>query len=141
MRTLDLTPVMAALRERPGEFELCGPILQHRASRHSFRIERGKLAAIEADCSCAQLRADPLQAEQFMAMVRAWTEAYWRPLQIERAATRRVAEINRQFAAHFRPPGRMLRWQMRLQAAWRAAWEALTLPEPAPLALSPELTA
>lgn len=107
MRTLDLTPVLTAMRERPGDFEMDDAWLRHRPSRHSFLVARGKLERIEAACSCAELRVEPQQAEQFAAVHNAWIEAYWCPLQIQRAAQRRAAEINRQFAAHFLRPSRL----------------------------------
>ena len=135
MRTLNLMPMIGALRDRPGDFVLEKPWLRHRASGHSFLILDGALARIETRCSCAELRPDPSQTDEFARVFNAWLSDYWKPLQAETAAERRAAEINRQFAAHFRPPTRLMRLRMRLADAWHAAAEALTRPAPARLAI------
>jgi hypothetical protein len=135
MRTLDLTPMMSAMRDRPGDFVMEKPWLRHRPSGHSFLILEGTLVRIETRCSCAELRANPTQANAFARAFDGWVSDYWQPLQAERAAERRAAEINRQFAAHFRPPTRLERMRMRLADAWRAALQELTRPDPAPLAI------
>jgi hypothetical protein len=137
LRALDLSPLSTAMYERPGEFEMDGPWLRHKPSRHAFFIRKGKLARIEARCSCAMLSFAPEQAEEFARALTVWSDRYWRPLQIERDAELRAAEINRQFALHFRPPGRLGWVRMRLADAWHAAWEALTRPDPPPLSLAP----
>ena len=135
MRTLDLTPLMTAMRSRPGEFEMNEPWLRHRASGHAFLILNGTLARIQAPCSCGELVAEPSQTAEFVRVLNAWTMGYWRPLQITRAAERRAAEINRQFAAHFRPPGRWTSLARRVACAWRAAVLELRRPAPEPLAV------
>jgi hypothetical protein len=141
MRRLDLTPMIAAMRDRPGDFDMEGAWLRHLPSGHAFLIQKGKVARIEARCSCAELVAEPQQLAKLAILLRAWTEGYWRPIEIERAAERRAAEINRQFAAHFRPPNYLRRLRLRLSDAARAAWRELTRPAPLPLMLEPELAA
>jgi hypothetical protein len=135
MRTLDLKPVMTALRDRPGDFDMDGSWLRHRPSRHAFLMLHGRLERIEAVCSCAQLRAEPSQTSEFSQVFALWNETYWRRLQAERAAELRAAMINRQFAAHFRRPSRLARLRLRVTDACTAAWAALTRPEPEPLTL------
>jgi hypothetical protein len=135
MRTLNLMPMISALRDRPGDFVMEKPWLRHRPSGHSFLILDGALARIETRCSCAELRPDPSQTDEFARVFNAWMSDYWKPLQAESAAERRAAEINRQFAAHFRPPTLLMRMRMRLTDAWRAAGEVLTRPAPARLAI------
>jgi hypothetical protein len=135
VRTLDLTPLMTAMRNRPSEFEMQEPWLRHRPSGHSFLIQSGVLIRIEARCGCAELRAEPSQAAEFGRVLDAWIFGYWRPLQIGRAAERRAAEINRQFTAHFRPPSQLARVARRLADAWRAAVQELRRPEPQPLVI------
>jgi hypothetical protein len=135
MRTLDLTPMMNAMRDRPGDFVWESPWLRHRSSGHSFLIFGGTLARIETPCSCGELRPNPSQLDEFARVLSAWTLTYWKPLQASRAAERRAAEINRQFTAHFRRPSRLMRIEMRLADAWRAARRELTRPDPPPLAI------
>jgi hypothetical protein len=139
MRTLDLTPMMSAMRDRPGDFIFESPWLRHRPSCHSFLIFGGVLARIETPCSCGELRPNPSQTDEFASVFNSWMSIYWQPLQAHRAAEGRAAEINRQFTAHFRPPSRLTRLRMRLADAWRAAGRELTRPDPAPLAIEPLL--
>jgi hypothetical protein len=127
--------MMCAMRDRPGDFVFEECWLRHRPSGHSFLILRGRLARIETRCSCAELRPDASQTDEFARVFDAWRMDYWQPLQAERAAERRAAEINRQFTNHFRRPSRATRAWMRLADAWRAAAQALTRPDPAPLAI------
>jgi hypothetical protein len=133
MRTLDLAPAMNAMQNRPGDFVFQAPWLRHRPSGHSFLMLSGALTRIEARCSCAELRPNRAQLDEFAATYKVWMSTYWQPLQAEAAAERRAAEINRQFAAHFRPPSAVGRISLRLADAWRAAWRELMRPGPPPL--------
>jgi hypothetical protein len=135
MRTLDLTPMMSAMRDRPGDFIFESPWLRHRPSGHSFLIVGGVLARIETPCSCGELRPNQSQTDEFARVFNSWMSIYWQPLQAYRAAERRAAEINRQFTSHFCRPTRLMRLRMRLADAWRAAGRELTRPDPAPLTI------
>jgi hypothetical protein len=114
---LDLTPMLRAIRERPGEFDMReGGDLHHLPSRHLVKFDPQGNARIYARCECSQLTVRREQSLEMQEAFQIWTEAYWNPLQARRAAERRVAEINRQFAAHFRPPGRWWRLLASLRA-------------------------
>jgi hypothetical protein len=58
---------------------------------------------IHAACDCSFLRASKEQTRAFHAAYREWHASYWRPLQ-----------INREFTAHFAPPGVARRLAIRL---------------------------
>ena len=93
MTYLDLAPAIAALRQRPEEFELSNDTLRHPRSRHAFRPVGEHDIQIDAFCDCALLRASPEQSRAFRAAWREWQVSYWRPHQ-----------INREFASHFAAP-------------------------------------
>jgi len=113
---LDLTPMIRAIRERPSEFDMRGGDLHHLPSRHLVRFDLQGDARIYARCECSQLAVRREQSLEMQEAFQIWTETYWKPLQARQAAERRVAEINRQFAAHFRPPGRWWRLLASLRA-------------------------
>lgn len=107
---LDVSPMIAALRETPDEFELAGGWLNHIRSRHSFRFSPNDEVEISAECNCATLAVRPEQKRELAIGYQEWESNYWRPLQ-----------INREFASHFsrRPvlhqklillTGRLHRW-------------------------------
>ena len=99
---LDASPMIRALSESPNEFEMKGNLVRHRPSRHMLRFDvRGK-AQLVARCNCAELAISREQSDTLRAAVTIWKETYWRPLITREAAERRVAEINRAFAEHFR---------------------------------------
>jgi hypothetical protein len=110
MLYLDVSPMIAALRETPDEFELAGGWLNHIPSQHSFRFGPNDEVEISAVCNCALLAVRPEQKHELAVCSREWESNYWRPLQ-----------INREFASHFsgRPgwrqtltllTGRLHRW-------------------------------
>ena len=108
---LDLAPAISALRSRPEEFEFTDERLHHVGSRHSFRFLKDDEVRIEAACDCSLLRASVEQSRELHSVFRQWHASYWQPL-----------EINREFAAHFAPPGLLRRLAMRLLRfliAWR----------------------
>ena len=72
MRTLDLTPMMSAMRDRPADFVFENPWLRHRTSGHSFLILDGALTRIETRCSCSELRPNPSQTDEFARVFTAW---------------------------------------------------------------------
>ena len=119
MSHLELAPAIAALRARPQDFELRDNALHHLGSRHSFRFRGEDQVWIEAVCGCSVLQATPEQSRILHQEFQQWRESYWRPL-----------EINREFAAHFAPPGLIRRIAialLRYLIAWRPA------PRPLPL--------
>jgi hypothetical protein len=81
-------------------------VLSHRPSRHWLAFDTDGTARIFARCDCAVLPVNRQQSEQLQAAVAHWEESYWQPLLAQAAAERRVAEINREFARHFGPPGK-----------------------------------
>ncbi|MBX5463710.1 MAG: hypothetical protein IRZ28_21815 [Steroidobacteraceae bacterium] len=113
MPYLDVSPMIAALRETPDEFELAGGWLHHIRSRHSFRFGPDDDVEISAACNCVLLGIRPEQKRELSVCYREWESNYWRPLQ-----------INREFASHFgrrpalrqaliRLTGRLQRWLLR----------------------------
>jgi hypothetical protein len=103
---LDAGPMIRALSEDPGAFEIRRNCVRHRPSRHWLAFDIDGTARIFARCDCAILPVNREQSEQLQAAVAHWEESYWRPLLAQAAAERRVAEINRGFAKHFGPPSK-----------------------------------
>jgi hypothetical protein len=91
MAYLDVSPMIAALRDRPDDFEMHDGSLRHLPSRHDFYFGPHGIL-IDARCSCAHLSVVPDQATALRRSYDQWHASYWRPL-----------EINREFASHFRP--------------------------------------
>jgi hypothetical protein len=100
---LDAGPMIRALSETPSAFDTDGYVVCHRPSRHWLSFDEEGNARIAARCSCAELPVSREQSTQPWAAVAVWQEIYWRPLIARKAAERRIAEINRAFAQHFRP--------------------------------------
>ena len=105
MAYLDLTPMLQAMRARPGEFEMHGPFLRHIRSQHLLDFDRRGNARVHARCDCAMLQVSREQSEEMMAAFSAWKIIYWQPHLAQIEAEKRAARINREFASHFRPPG------------------------------------
>ena len=127
MTSLDISPMLVALREQPANFELRGAELHHIPSRHSFGFTRGGGAAVtRAWCDCAALPISETQSSQLKIAFDDWMQHYWQPHQAAAAEARRVAKINRHFAAHFRPSlaQRLRRWVT-------APWSPRHIPEAA----------
>ena len=97
---LNVSPMIAALRETPDEFELTGGWLNHIRSRHSFRFGPTDDVEISAACDCALLTVRPEQKRELAIGYQEWKSNYWQPLQ-----------INREFASHF---SRRPVWQQML---------------------------
>jgi hypothetical protein len=99
---LDATPLIRALRENPDEFDMRDGQIVHRASDHALVFDLGS-ARLFAGCSCAELPISRAQSEEILLAATIWETTYWRPRAAVEAAKQHVAEINRMFAAHFRP--------------------------------------
>jgi hypothetical protein len=93
MAYLELSPMIAALRDRPTDFEVDRGWLTHFPSRHSFKFDRVGDVAMRARCDCAHLSVRVEDGQELWTAYREWHATYWRPI-----------EINREFAAHFRSP-------------------------------------
>ena len=106
---LDVSPMIRALWEAPETFETDGYFVYHRPSRHWLRFDAQGNARIAARCNCAELPVSREQSDLLRAAIAVWQQTYWRPLLAREAAERRVAEINRAFAKHFRPRSRLRR--------------------------------
>jgi hypothetical protein len=104
---LDITPTIDALRSRPSDFELRHGALVHKPSRHTFRFNPWGGARVYAQCDCALLSISLEQSRDLKAAFDVWRSEYWR-----------VVEINREFAAHFRPPSLAHRFYEALKAAF-----------------------
>jgi hypothetical protein len=92
MGYLDITPTIDALRARPADFEFRHHALIHKPSRHAFRFSGSGDVWVDAYCDCALLAIAPEQSIHLKAAFDAWYAEHWR-----------VVQINREFAAHFRP--------------------------------------
>jgi hypothetical protein len=90
MSYLDVSPMIAALRAGPDQFELVDGWLHHTPSWHKFRFGPNDELEIRAACDCAALAIKPEQKPALVSCFREWERNYWRPLQ-----------INREFASHF----------------------------------------
>lgn len=99
---LDARPMIRALYEAPEEFEIRRNCLRHRPSRHWLVFDDDGGARILARCDCTVLPVSREQGEELHAAAVIWEASYWRPLLAHAAAERLVAEINREFAGHFR---------------------------------------
>jgi hypothetical protein len=115
MAYLDLTPMLQAMRARPSEFEMYGPFLRHIRSQHLLEFDRRGNVRVHARCDCAMLDVSFEQGEKMMAALSAWKIVYWEPHLAQIEAAKRAAKINREFAAHFRPPSMWRRFLARFR--------------------------
>ncbi|HWB49079.1 MAG TPA: hypothetical protein VG651_08210 [Stellaceae bacterium] len=111
---LNARPMIRALYEAPEEFEIRRNCLRHRPTKHWLVFDDDGNARILARCDCMVLRVSREQSEELHEAAVTWEVSYWQPLLAHAAAERRVAEINREFAGHFRPRRR-----------WRAVIDAV----------------
>jgi hypothetical protein len=114
MAYLDISPTITALRARPDEFDLVRGWLRHTPSNHRFKVDPRGDVQLEAGCDCVMLSVSRQQGRELYDVYQEWRSGYWR-----------AVEINRQFAAHFRPPGLFRR-------LWRAMKARPPAFEPAP---------
>ncbi|MGB2729877.1 MAG: hypothetical protein WBC24_03835 [Methylovirgula sp.] len=93
MAYLDVGPMIGALREAPGDFDMSAGRLRHMPSGHKVVFDPfGGNARIDAFCACATLQISRPQSAELLVAFRQWRQDYWR-----------AVEINREFAGHFRP--------------------------------------
>jgi hypothetical protein len=98
MAYLDVSPMTAALRTTPDEFEMDRDWLHHIPSRHRVIFGPEGRVRLMAECDCALLSVKPEQERALAAAFDDWRLSYWR-----------AVEINRDFAAHFRRRPLLLR--------------------------------
>jgi len=108
IRFLDISPMIAALREQPTDFEYSRGWLSHTPSRHRFRFDRSGNVTIDAHCGCSGMATRRDQGLELALTFDLWRERYWLPLL-----------QNRDFAGHFRPATRWLRLWRDMRIAWR----------------------
>ena len=108
MAYLELSPVIAALRETPADFQIDRGWLTHFPSRHSFRFDRQGNVRLRAHCACAFLSVRPEEGQELWKAFVDWRANYWRAI-----------EINREFAGHFRRPNFAQRALRRIVAKLR----------------------
>ena len=109
---LDARPMIRALYKEPEEFEIRRNCLRHRPSKHWLVFDDEGNARILARCDCMVLPVSREQGQELHEAAVTWEASYWQPLLARAAAERRVAEINREFAGHFRPR----RWRAVIDA-------------------------
>ena len=103
MMCLDVSPMIAALRVSPEQFEIRNGRLRHLPSRHDFDFDPDGHVRIHAQCTCAILMVGANQERELVGEVRSWRSNYWRPLM-----------INREFASHFAPQSALRRGLIRI---------------------------
>jgi hypothetical protein len=108
MAYLEISPMIAALRDRPTDFEVDRGWLVHFPSQHCFMFDRVGNVAMRARCECAHLSVRIEQGQELWVAYREWHTSYWRPI-----------EINREFAAHFGRPNVLQRAFRRVLAKAR----------------------
>lgn len=106
MTYLDVSPMVWSFRAAPEDFDMKGPWLRHKPSRHCFRFEPDGHVTLRAGCDCAYLAIRPEQESELKKSHQEWIASYWRPL-----------EINREFASHFRPRSALRRWALKVTGA------------------------
>jgi hypothetical protein len=131
MAYLDLSPMLQAMRVRPSEFEVQGAYLHHVPSHHLLNFDTSGNARVHARCDCAMLAVSREQSEEMKAAMSAWKVVYWEPHLARIAAEKRAAEINREFASHFRPPTAWRRLLARFRQGSRFALRFETEPRAA----------
>ena len=100
---LDISPMLAAMREQPDAFSLSRGWLKHHPSNHRFKVQADGFVVVDAECGCATLSVRTEQGLQLKEAMKAWLAEYWVP-----------HEINQHFARHFRPPSFWRRWLRRV---------------------------
>lgn len=116
--TLDITPMLVALREHPAQFTPIEDIgVRHKRSRHEFRLSCDMVIItterrVQCECSGKRLRqvaCGVSTGAAFRDALADWRMVYWEPHQREVVAreeallARQAAAVNRRFARHFKP--------------------------------------
>jgi len=109
------------MRLRPSEFEMQGAYLRHIPSHHLLNFDTSGNARVHARCDCAMLSVSREQSDEMKAAMSAWRVVYWEPHLAQIEAEKRAAEINREFASHFRPPNAWRRLLARFRRGSRFA--------------------
>jgi hypothetical protein len=125
MTYLEISPTIAALRDRPMDFGVDRDWLTHYPSRHSFKFDRQGNVTLHARCDCAHLSIRPEQGQELWTAFQDWRANYWRPI-----------EINREFAAHFHRPNILQRVLRRVLMKLRWLLLDPTLDQPPTSALT-----
>ena len=102
---LDVSPMTAALRATPEQFEMDRGWLHHIPSRHRLSFGPKGEIRLRAECDCSLLAVKPEQESSLATAFKEWRTNYWQ-----------VVEINREFSAHFRPPSSFRRMLIKLAA-------------------------
>ena len=106
--SLNIAPMISALRFQPADFEYERGWLRHVPSRHRFQFDRSGRVTIDARCDCSGQRVSCEQGEELYVAFNSWRQFYWQPLQIDR-----------EFASHFRTPNAWVRLFRDIRMAWR----------------------
>ena len=107
MANLDISPMLAAMREQPTAFSMTQDWLKHRPSRHRFKVDPTGHVIVDTQCGCAALSVRVEQGRELYEALRIWREEYWIPRQ-----------VNRHFARHFRPQPFWRRWWNAVVESW-----------------------
>ena len=107
LANLDISPMLAAMREQPAAFSMTKDWLRHRPSRHRFKVDPAGHVIVDAECGCAALSVRIEQGRELYEALKAWREEYWIPHQ-----------VNQHFARHFRPQPFWRRWWNAVVESW-----------------------
>jgi len=107
MAYLDISPMLAAMREQPDTFSMSNGWLKHRPSHHRFKVQAGGHVIVDAECGCAGLSVRTEQGRELYEALQSWQAEYWVP-----------REINRHFARHFQPASLWRRWLNNFLSLW-----------------------
>ena len=101
MATLDVSPMMTALRFAPEEFEIKQGWLHHIPSRHDFSFDTDGGVHIRAECNCAHLAIRTDQAPQLTNCYKEWQTTYWQPLLTNTVGTSGTLQVTDLLATNF----------------------------------------
>jgi hypothetical protein len=104
---LDISPILAAMREQPDAFSLSDGWLIHRASRHRFKVQADGHVIVDAARGCSHRSVRNEQGRQLYEALETWQAEHWIP-----------REINRHFSSCIRPSGFWRRWLRKAAALW-----------------------
>lgn len=93
--SLNVAPLIAALKNQPEDFALAGSpsegTLTHPKSGHNFHVSPGERLGVNAYCGCAYLKVSRSSTDEVRNAIGEWNKEYWEP---------HVAEVGEAHARH-----------------------------------------
>jgi hypothetical protein len=120
--TLDLNPMLIALRASPGDFRLdAHDRLVHKPSYHAFYVE-DRQVKVYAPCECSSYLTRSHQVAEFERAVDQWRASYWDVQRLTPSHQRLQTRINEEFARHFKArPVKVVGRAAKIFASWSPA--------------------